>query len=56
MKAYGIDINPRMIQYNAAIRQKGDVARLLVNIVRFLNVFCGLFFACLQKKKTEKWK
>ena len=38
MKAYGIDINPRMIQYNAAIRQKGDVARLLVNIVRFLNV------------------
>ena len=38
MKAYGIDINPQMIQYNAAIRQKGDVARLLVNIVRFLNV------------------
>lgn len=38
MKAYGIDITSQIINYNSAIRQKSDVARLLISITRFLNI------------------
>lgn len=38
MKAYGIDINPTLIHYNASIRNKLGIIQLLIEISSFLKV------------------
>ena len=37
MKSFALQINPSLINYNSAIRNKGDIITLLISIVRFLN-------------------
>lgn len=38
MKAYGVQIDPNVIGYNSAIRDKTIIIKLVINIVRFLLI------------------
>ena len=37
MKSFGFQLNPNVIGYNLSIRDKGDIIKLLINILRYLN-------------------
>lgn len=39
MKAYGVQIDPHLIGYNSAIRNKSGIVKLLINIVRYLIIY-----------------
>lgn len=38
MKSFGFQLNPKLIDYTSAIRNKGDIIGLLINILRFINI------------------
>lgn len=37
MKAYGFQVDPKLIKYNSSIRSKSDIIKLIIGIVRFFN-------------------
>lgn len=38
MKSFGFQLEPRLIEYSSAIRNKGDIIVLLINILKFINI------------------